>query len=90
MSSESKKKRGESGRAKAAISTFRLNGRHPDWQARSAGALGVRAAESGGSTLMRGILGGCCVAALGLGPLAGEYERRIGHAQSRVTHPLLR
>lgn len=90
MSSESKKKRGLSGQAKARTSPFRLNGLPVDWYARKVGAYSVGPAHSGGSTLMRGLLGGVIVAHLGYGKIFGDYERKISHAQTRVSNPLLR
>lgn len=87
MSSESKKKRGESGISKAKSSPFRLNGRPPDWMARSRGVFQVPGAASSGSTTMRGILGGVLAATLGY-KMYGNYERMMAHAQARCTHAL--
>ena len=88
MSSEGKKKRGASGLSNAQNSPLRLNGRPPDWQARSMGCHVSGAAKSGGSVTMRGILGGVIAAKLGF-PMYGDYERLMSHALTRVTHPYL-
>lgn len=88
MSAEGKKKRGASGLAKAQSEPFRLNGFAPDWQARARGCYQTGPAASGGSTLMRGMLGGALVEALGYGP-SRISEQRMAHALTRVTHPLL-
>lgn len=93
MSAEGKKKRGESGLAKAKNSPFRLNGRPVDWAARQAGAFNVAPAASSGSVTMRGLLGGLIAARLFGRPLMGNegiFDRMIAHAQKRVTHDLLR
>lgn len=85
MSAEGKKKRGASGLMNAKISPFRMNGRAPDWMARSMGAYRTQPAASSGSTFMRGLLGGVIVQALGRGDMVGDYEKKIAHAQTRVT-----
>jgi len=90
MSAEGKAKRGASGQANAQANPFRINGWLPDWAARKIGATYAKSADSGGSTFMRGLLGGVIVENLGRGKMAGSYERMIEHAQTRVTHPLLR
>jgi len=91
MSAEGKKKRGEAGRSNAESSPFRINGWRPDWAAAKIGALAAPPAASSGSKTMRGILGGTIAAALGFS-FAGQgaiYERMIGHAAARCSHPLL-
>lgn len=54
------------------------------------GATHGKRAQSSGSVLMRGLVGGFIVQALGLGKPFGNYELAFDHAQTRVTHPLLR
>lgn len=88
MSSESKKKRGESGITKAKNSPFRINGWPPDWQARRRGVYQVPGSHSSGSTTMRGMLGGVLAQALGY-RMVGDFDRIMAHAQARCTHPLL-
>ncbi len=51
----------------------------------------VPPAPSGGSTTMKGILGGVLAHKLGYEFVdSGKYDRMVGHAQERVTHPLLK
>lgn len=90
MSAEGKAKRGASGVANANANPFRINGWPPDWAARRIGATYARPAASSGTLLMRGLMGGILAENLGLGKMVGEYDRRIEHAQGRVTHPMLR
>lgn len=89
MSSEGRKKRGAAGVTNAKNSPWRMNGRPPDWMARSVGAFRSPPADSSGSVLMRGMVGGVIAQNLGLGNMVGEYERRLAHAQQRVTSPWL-
>lgn len=92
MSTEGKKKRGEAGLSNAQNSPFRINGWRPDWAAAKAGAYSAPPAASSGSKTMRGILGGSLAEALGFS-FAGSaaiYDRMIGHAAARCSHPLLR
>lgn len=72
------------------MNAWRGNGRPADWMARRMGATHGKRAQSSGSTLMRGLVGGFIVQALGLGKPFGNYELAFDHAQTRVTHPLLR
>ena len=88
MSAEGKKRRGESGKANAEASPFRLNGFAADWQARRAGVYQNPASISGGSTFMRGMVGGALVEAMGFGASTCR-EDRMAHATSRCTHPML-
>lgn len=87
MSAEGKKKRGASGLSNAQTTPFRLNGRPPDWQARSAGCFATAGAPSSGSTTMRGLLGGIICQNLGLGNMVGDFERLLTHAEKRCRHP---
>lgn len=90
MSAEGKSKRGASGQANAQANPFRTNGWPPDWAARRAGATHAKPAVSSGTLIMRGLVGGVMCQNLGMGNMVGDYERKIEHAQKRVTHPLLR
>ena len=74
MGTESKSKRGESGKRKAESSPFRLNGLSPAWQLRRLNGVknGVNIyhfppSAHGGSTTLRGVIGGMLAAKLGLG-----------------------
>lgn len=89
MSAEGKKKRGESGRKNAEDNPFRMNGLPMDWQYRRLSGGGVGASVSGGSTFMRGFLGGIIVENIGHGT-AHATEARLYHAQKRCTHHMLR
>lgn len=64
MSAEGKSKHGAAGLSKAQHVPFRINGRSPNWAARKAGAYQVRAQSHGGSTTVRGVLGGYLAAAV--------------------------
>lgn len=89
MSADTKRRRGEAGRSKAESSPFRLNGLPSDWQARRMGAHRVPAAPSGGSTLMRGIVGGIWAEfAFGV-PMPNLNDNRVAHAADRCTHSML-
>ncbi|MBR1122138.1 hypothetical protein JQ628_11485 [Bradyrhizobium lablabi] len=83
-------KRGISGQANAASQPFRINGWAPDWQARKLNVNALSKAPSSGSRTMQGLVGGFLAESLGLGRVRGDYERAVAHAQTRVTHPLLR
>jgi len=83
-------KRGIAGAAHGASAPFRINGWAPDWQAKARGAYQVTKAPSSGSRTMQGLVGGFLAEALGYGKVIGDYERAVAHAQTRVTHELLR
>jgi hypothetical protein len=82
-----KKKRGTAGVSNAKSAPYRMNGRAPDWMARGVGTTHAPVQISGGSTLMRGLLGGIAAERLGYGAMVGEYERMIAHAETRCRHP---
>lgn len=91
MSAATKSKRGEAGQAKAKANPFRINGWQPDWNARRLGCHHVPPATSGGSTTMRGMLGGVLAERLGMGSIFGSrLEQMLAHAQARCTDPLLK
>jgi hypothetical protein len=85
--SQKRKKRGAAGASHAQSIPFRGNGRMPDWMARGVGATHAPMATSGGSTTMRGLLGGIMAERLGLGKMVGDYDRLITHAERRCSHP---
>lgn len=64
MSSESKKKRGESGQKNAQSIPFRGNGLPPDWEAKARGVY-RHPADHTGTHMVRGAIGGFLAAALG-------------------------